>query len=294
MSEPEESETEDESVQGSEDAEGSETEEETVIPEETYEDPTQSLPSQVGNGRSDKPGESRFPTGGTVPSAESRTEQSSESNMMTDGTEKETSASPSAGTQGTEDDSTNSSCNHYFRAATCTAPKTCRFCGTTEGEPLGHTVVFGFCQRCNQNVVSGTKAEAIAEENARYEAEVQRIEEQFEQWKASDLDGLRIALAEFGATYPPSEAWWAEFSAKSADANARADELEQVLLDLQLNSADSAEISEAEARYREACDERAKYDDVFLAMSDLERLPQMAVERTYELQHASGACALRR
>lgn len=39
---------------------------------------------------------------------------------------------------------------HTFSDATCTEPKTCTQCGETEGEPLGHTVEIGTCDRCQK------------------------------------------------------------------------------------------------------------------------------------------------
>jgi hypothetical protein len=37
---------------------------------------------------------------------------------------------------------------HSFTDATCTAPKICTVCNTTEGSPLGHEYVDGKCTRC--------------------------------------------------------------------------------------------------------------------------------------------------
>ncbi len=39
---------------------------------------------------------------------------------------------------------------HSWRAATCTAPKTCGRCGLTSGSALGHTLT-AFCTRCDHN-----------------------------------------------------------------------------------------------------------------------------------------------
>lgn len=33
---------------------------------------------------------------------------------------------------------TTCTCEHKWKEATCTEPKTCVYCGMTEGEPLGH------------------------------------------------------------------------------------------------------------------------------------------------------------
>lgn len=33
---------------------------------------------------------------------------------------------------------TTCTCAHKWKEATCTEPKTCVYCGMTEGEPLGH------------------------------------------------------------------------------------------------------------------------------------------------------------
>lgn len=33
---------------------------------------------------------------------------------------------------------TTCTCAHKWKEATCTEPKTCAYCGMTEGEPLGH------------------------------------------------------------------------------------------------------------------------------------------------------------
>ncbi len=38
--------------------------------------------------------------------------------------------------------------NHDWAEATCTLPKTCTRCNTTEGNALGHTVSIGKCNRC--------------------------------------------------------------------------------------------------------------------------------------------------
>ena len=60
-------------------------------------------------------------------------------------------------------------CNHEWTAATCTAPKTCEYCGDTDGEALGHSytsetvkepncyesgIVIYTCSRCNDNYYS--------------------------------------------------------------------------------------------------------------------------------------------
>ena len=41
---------------------------------------------------------------------------------------------------------------HTWVAATCTKPKTCSVCGTTDGKALGHTVDVGTCTRCGQEL----------------------------------------------------------------------------------------------------------------------------------------------
>ena len=41
-------------------------------------------------------------------------------------------------------------CSHTYKAATCTAPKTCSKCGATEGSALGHNYIEGVCTRCSQ------------------------------------------------------------------------------------------------------------------------------------------------
>ena len=40
---------------------------------------------------------------------------------------------------------------HSFTDATCTAPKICTVCNTTEGSPLGHEYVDGECTRCSRS-----------------------------------------------------------------------------------------------------------------------------------------------
>lgn len=37
---------------------------------------------------------------------------------------------------------------HSYKAATCAAPKTCKYCGVTSGAPLGHNMSGGVCTRC--------------------------------------------------------------------------------------------------------------------------------------------------
>lgn len=50
---------------------------------------------------------------------------------------------------------------HVFNSATCTAPKTCKYCGVTEGEPRGHSYnTNGICYRCNGT--DPAKEEAIS------------------------------------------------------------------------------------------------------------------------------------
>jgi len=39
-------------------------------------------------------------------------------------------------------------CQHDWKNATCTEPKTCKLCGQTEGEALGHNYFGGTCTRC--------------------------------------------------------------------------------------------------------------------------------------------------
>ena len=41
---------------------------------------------------------------------------------------------------------------HNFESATCTSPKACTVCRYTDGEPLGHTLQVGICERCNEFV----------------------------------------------------------------------------------------------------------------------------------------------
>ena len=48
---------------------------------------------------------------------------------------------------------------HDFAEATCTAPKTCKVCGTTEGNALEHTYVNGVCSACNAEEPSGELTE---------------------------------------------------------------------------------------------------------------------------------------
>ena len=40
-------------------------------------------------------------------------------------------------------------CNHTYADATCMAPKTCKICGTTEGEPADHLYQQGVCTVCS-------------------------------------------------------------------------------------------------------------------------------------------------
>ena len=44
-------------------------------------------------------------------------------------------------------------CNHQWKDATCTAPKTCTVCGETEGEALGHSYENNVCTVCGQENV---------------------------------------------------------------------------------------------------------------------------------------------
>lgn len=39
-------------------------------------------------------------------------------------------------------------CKHDYNMATCTSPKICKKCGESDGEPLGHNYINGFCERC--------------------------------------------------------------------------------------------------------------------------------------------------
>ena len=39
-------------------------------------------------------------------------------------------------------------CEHIWEEATCTTPSTCTRCGTTQGEPLGHSFSYGTCIHC--------------------------------------------------------------------------------------------------------------------------------------------------
>ncbi len=41
------------------------------------------------------------------------------------------------------------SAGHKWNDATCTTPKTCSVCKTTQGEAIGHTTENGICSRCN-------------------------------------------------------------------------------------------------------------------------------------------------
>lgn len=44
---------------------------------------------------------------------------------------------------------------HDYADATCTAPKTCKVCGATDGEALGHEYVDGTCTRCGAEEIVG-------------------------------------------------------------------------------------------------------------------------------------------
>ena len=52
-------------------------------------------------------------------------------------------------------------CEHKWKDATCTEPKSCELCGETDGEPLGHDFsqatffAEGKCSRCDETVPSG-------------------------------------------------------------------------------------------------------------------------------------------
>ena len=53
---------------------------------------------------------------------------------------------------------------HKWKEATCTTPKTCSVCGTTEGNALGHTTANGTCTRCGELIfetVSGSGDDVI-------------------------------------------------------------------------------------------------------------------------------------
>ena len=53
---------------------------------------------------------------------------------------------------------------HKWKEATCTTPKTCSVCGTTEGNALGHTTANGTCSRCGELIfetVSGSGDDVI-------------------------------------------------------------------------------------------------------------------------------------
>lgn len=41
-----------------------------------------------------------------------------------------------------------SSCRHVWRAATCTAPKTCTLCGLVDGDTKAHSYENGKCKKC--------------------------------------------------------------------------------------------------------------------------------------------------
>ncbi len=52
--------------------------------------------------------------------------------------------------------------DHTWTDATCTAPKTCSVCDTTEGEALGHTTDNGTCDRCGEEIAgSDTPTEPV-------------------------------------------------------------------------------------------------------------------------------------
>ncbi len=54
---------------------------------------------------------------------------------------------------------------HSFVDATCTNAKKCSTCGTTEGQPLGHTTTNGICSRCSYEIyeeISGKGDDVIS------------------------------------------------------------------------------------------------------------------------------------
>ena len=60
---------------------------------------------------------------------------------------------------------TSTSCNHKWKAATCTTAKTCSLCQETSGKALGHTTDTGKCSRCGENFSSWELGEFTDEFN---------------------------------------------------------------------------------------------------------------------------------
>ena len=54
-------------------------------------------------------------------------------------------------------------CAHEWERANCTAPITCRKCGHTIGEKLGHTTNSGICSRCGANFSTWSIKEYVDE-----------------------------------------------------------------------------------------------------------------------------------
>ena len=65
---------------------------------------------------------------------------------------------------------------HKYAPADCLSPKTCKKCGHTDGDPLGHTVTNGYCTRCktenftdaHQQLLYHLRKDGKKEGNIRY------------------------------------------------------------------------------------------------------------------------------
>ena len=114
---------------------------------------------------------------------ETSSESTEESTEGTDGTD-ETPETPD----------TNTACTHEWKAATCTAPKTCTKCNTTEGSKIAHSLT-ATCTMCGQ-----ANAGFVAVDNAQwsfFKNEDGKITEGYYSFYSGD--GAKIA--EIGYTF---------------------------------------------------------------------------------------------
>lgn len=65
-------------------------------------------------------------------------------------------------------DNTVTAKGHDWKAATCTSPKTCSVCSTTEGSPAGHNYVDGICTVCADSLASEGLVYEISEDGSFY------------------------------------------------------------------------------------------------------------------------------
>lgn len=92
---------------------------------------------------------------------------------------------------------------HVWKDATCTEPKTCAVCGTTDGEPAGHNMVDNVCSVCGFDAnpaFTGNRWDMTNSADSKYWASAQDV-------KLGDVSSTTVTEAGTVADYTNENGW---------------------------------------------------------------------------------------